>query len=166
MTSRTLSTARTASTPVSESRRHLLRALFSLTFAPAALTAIHSSPAAAASGRIELRLTRAGFILGFSSGSGSFFFGGKRYRLNLGGVSLGATIGVASVDFVGRVRHLRRSSDIEGTYRAVGAGLAAAGGGAVARLRNSRGVELEVSGKQIGFMASVDLSGLRIRIAR
>jgi hypothetical protein len=166
MTSKTRFTAQTASRQVNESRRHLLRTLLSVAFVPAALTAIQTSPAAAASGRIELRLTRAGFILGFSSGSGSLFYGGKRYRLNLGGVSLGATIGVASVDFVGRVRHLRRSSDIEGTYRAVGAGLAAAGGGAVARLRNSRGVELEVSGKQIGFMASVDLSGLRIRLAR
>jgi hypothetical protein len=67
---------------------------------------------------------------------------------------------------VGRARNLRQARDIEGTYRAVGAGLAAAGGSAVARLRNSRGVELEVSGKQMGFMASVDLSGLRIRLAR
>ena len=52
----------------------------------------------------------------------------------------------------------------EAMQAAVGAGLAAAGGGSVARLRNSRGVELEVSGKQVGFMASIDLSGLRIRL--
>ncbi|WP_409763403.1 hypothetical protein [Aestuariivirga sp.] len=134
--------------------------------APAVLTAMNASPAAAASGRIEFRVVRGGFILGFGSGTGSLFFRGDRYNLKIGGVSLGATIGLASADFVGRVRNLRRASDIEGTYRAVGAGLAAAGGGAVARLRNSRGVELEVSGKQIGFMASVDLSGLRVRIAR
>lgn len=150
----------------SRSRRQLLRALFSVAVAPAVLTTMNASPAEAASGRIELRLVRAGFILGFGSGSGSLYYGGKRYRLNLGGVSLGATIGVASVDFVGRARNLRRPSDIEGTYRAVSAGVAAAGGGSVARLRNSRGVELEIRGKQIGFMASVDLSGLRIRIAR
>jgi lipid-binding SYLF domain-containing protein len=166
MTRKINSTAQTVAAPVSQSRRHLLQSLISFSFAPAVVTAMHSLPAEAASGRIELRLVRAGFILGFGSGSGSLYYGGKRYRLNLGGVSLGATIGVASVDFVGRARNLRRPSDIEGTYRAVGAGVAAAGGGSVARLRNSRGVELEVRGKQIGFMASVDLSGLRIRIAR
>ncbi|MCA3573411.1 MAG: hypothetical protein IOC86_05790 [Aestuariivirga sp.] len=166
MTSKTPSTEPTAPLPVSHSRRHLLQALFSFAFAPAVLTVMNSSQAEAASGRIELRLLRAGFILGFGSGSGSLYYGGKRYRLNLGGVSLGATIGIASVEFVGRVRNLRRASDIEGSYTAVSAGLAAAGGGSVARLRNSRGVELEVSGKQIGFMASVDLSGLRIRIDR
>lgn len=153
-------------TTVSESRRSLLRALCALAAGPAVLTAIDASPAEAASGRIELRLVRAGFILGFGSGSGTLNFGGQRYRLSLGGVSLGATIGVASVDFTGRARNLRRASDIEGSYSSIGAGLAAAGGGAVARLRNSRGVELELSGKQIGFMASVDLSGLRIRLAR
>lgn len=166
MTSKTRSTKLIAPAPVSQTRRHLLQSLFTVAFAPAVVTALNSSPAEAASGRIELRLVRAGFILGFGSGSGSLFYGGKRYRLNIGGVSLGATIGVASVDFVGRVRNLRRPSDIEGSYSAVGAGVAAAGGGAVARLRNSRGVELEIRGKQIGFMASVDLSGLRIRIAR
>ena len=157
---------RAAAGPVVRTRRQALSTLVSLILAPAALTAIGSSPAAAASGRIEFRVARAGFILGLGGGSGSLFFKGERYRLSLGGVSLGATIGVASADFVGRVRNLRRASDIEGTYTAVGAGLAAAGGGAVARLRNSRGVELEVSGKQVGFMASVDLSGLRIRLKR
>jgi hypothetical protein len=118
------------------------------------------------SGRIEFRLVRGGFVLGFSSGSGSLSFKGEGYRLNIGGVSLGATIGLASVDFVGRVRNLRHASDIESSYRAVGAGLAVAYGRSVARLRNFHGVELEVSGKQIGFKASVDLSDLRIRIAR
>ena len=166
MTSKTQSTARTARPAASHSRRQVLRTLISVALAPAVLAGVNSSPAAAASGRIEFKLTRAGFILGVSGGSGSLFFQGKRYRLNVSGVSLGATIGAATVDFVGRARNLRRASDVEGSYSSIGAGVAAAGGGAVARLRNSRGVELEVSGKQIGLMASVDLSGLRIRLAR
>lgn len=152
--------------PKNKSRRRVLRALVSLAAAPAVAGAMMSAPAEAASGRIELRLVRGGFILGFSSGSGSLFFKGERYNLRIGGVSLGATVGLASADFVGRARNMRQARDIEGTYRAIGAGLAAAGGGAVARLRNSRGVELEISGKQMGFKASVDLSGLRIKLAR
>lgn len=147
-------------------RRALLQGLLGGFILPAAGIAAGSTAAEAATARIEFKLFRAGFILGFGSGSGSLFVGGKRYRLNIGGVSLGATIGVASADFVGKVRNLRRPSDVEGTYTAVSAGLAAAGGGSVARLRNSRGVELEVSGKQIGLMASIDLSGLRINLAR
>jgi hypothetical protein len=161
MTSTPRSTA-----PASKSRRRALRALVTLAAAPAVATGMMSSAAEAATGRIEFRVVRGGFILGFGSGSGSLFFKGERSSLKIGGVSLGATVGLASADFVGRARNLRQARDIEGTYRAVGAGLAAAGGSAVARLRNSRGVELEVSGKQMGFMASVDLSGLRIRLAR
>ena len=153
-------------TSARRSRRHVLRGLMSLVLAPLAVTAADASAAAGNSGRISFRLTRAGFILGFGGGSGTLSFNGKKYPLSIGGISLGATIGIASADFVGRVRHLRRASDIEGTYSAIGAGIAAAGGGSVARLRNSRGVELEVSGKQVGFMASVDLSGLRIRLTR
>lgn len=147
------------------SRRQMLGGLCALALAPlAAAGAAHASAAAGNSGRIAFRITRAGLIVGVGGGSGTLSFNGKTYPLSIGGISIGATIGIASADFVGRVRHLRRASDITGTYSAIGAGLAAAGGGSVARLRNSRGVELEVSGKQVGFMASIDLSGLRIRL--
>ena len=161
-----VSKTRPAAPPLSKSRRRLVQALATLAVAPGALTAINTSPAEAGTGRVEFRVVRAGFIFGFGSGSGTLRFNGKKYRLSVGGVSIGATIGVASADFVGRARNLYRSSDIAGTYTAVGAGLAAAGGGAVARLRNSRGVVLEVQAKQIGFMASIDLSGLKLRLAR
>lgn len=146
------------------SRRTVLGGAMSLLLAPLAIGAADASAAAGSSGRIAFRVTRAGFIVGVGGGSGTLTFNGRKYPLSIGGVSLGATIGIASADFVGRVRHLRRASDIAGTYSAVGAGLAAAGGGSVARLVNSRGVELEVSGKQVGFMFSIDLSGLRIRL--
>lgn len=146
------------------SRRRLLTGVFTVLAAGAAVPLLGAPAAEAATGRVELRFVRAGFIVGFGSGSGSLFFGGERYRLSLGGVSLGATFGAASAELVGRARHLNRASDIQGNYTAVGAGIAAAGGGNVARLRNSRGVELELSGKQVGLMASIDLSGLRIRL--
>ena len=161
-----VSKARPTSAPVSTSRRRFVKTVASLALAPSALTALPIQPAEAGTGRVEFRLVRAGFILGFGSGSGTLRFNSKRYRLSVGGVSIGATIGVASADFVGRARRLYKPSDIAGTYTAVGAGLAAAGGGAVARLRNARGVILEVQAKQIGFMASVDLSGLRLRLDR
>jgi hypothetical protein len=151
-------------TQVDQTRRTLVGGLCALLLTPLAIGAAEASAAAGSSGRIAFRITRAGLIVGVGGGSGTLSFNGKNYPLSIGGISLGATIGIASADFVGRVRHLRRASDIAGTYSAIGAGLAAAGGSSVARLRNSRGVELEVSGKQVGFMASVDLSGLRIRL--
>lgn len=150
--------------PVDGTRRLLLGGLCSALLLPLAAGGAEASAAAGNSGKIAFRITRAGLIVGMGGGTGTLTFHGKNYPLSIGGISLGATIGIASADFVGRARHLRRASDIAGSYSAVGAGLAAAGGGSVARLRNSRGVELEVSGKQVGFMASIDLSGLRIRL--
>lgn len=147
------------------SRRQVLGGAATLLLAPLAIGAADASAAAGSSGRISFRITRAGLIVGVGGGSGTLTFNGRKYPLSIGGISLGATIGIASADFVGRVRNLRRARDIEGTYSAIGAGLAAAGGGSVARLVNSRGVELEVSGKQVGFMFSIDLSGLRIRLS-
>ena len=124
--------------PDRQSRRRVLRGTVFSRACSGGGHGINASPAEAASGRIEFRLVRGGFLLGFSSGSGSLFLRGNRYRLNIGGVSLGATIGLASVDFVGRVRNIREPRRHRRHLPPVGAGLAAAGGGAVARLRNSR----------------------------
>ena len=79
-------------------------------------------------------------------------FKGKSYRLSIGGVSAG-TIGVAGADLVGAVSNLRTAADIAGTYSAVSAGVAVAGGAKAATLQNSNGVVLQLQGKQVGFEA-------------
>ena len=126
-----------------------------LAFAPAAL---------AADGKIEFDLYKAGFIVGGSGGSGTLYYKNNGYNLGVGGVSLGATIGVARADFVGEVFNLNDAKDIEGTYAAVTASAAAAGGVGITELQNSRGVRLRLQGRQIGLMVSIDLSGMQISI--
>lgn len=125
-----------------------------------------TAPAAAQppSGTIEFRVFKVGLIVGAEGGRGTLFYQGRRYPLNIGGVSLGATIGVSSADLVGEVYNLRNSADIQGIYSAVSAGVAIAGGGMTASLKNSRGVVLKVRGKQIGLELSLDLSGLSINL--
>lgn len=136
----------------------------------AALAAAAVSTPVAAQGKpdgtVEITLWRAGFIIGGSGGSGTLEFKGNGYHLAVGGVSVGATIGVARVEFVGEVYNLKQASDIEGTFTAVSAGAALAGGAGVAELQNSRGVKLRMSGRQIGLMASIDLSGMQIAIRK
>jgi hypothetical protein len=113
---------------------------------------------------IEFTLWRAGFIVGGSGGTGTMMVGDKGYHLAIGGVSLGATIGVARAEFIGEVTNLKQPSDIEGTYTAVSASAALAGGGGIAELQNSRGVRLKIQGRQIGLMVSIDLSGMQIAL--
>ena len=121
-----------------------------------------SDAARAQSGSIQIEIFKAGFIIGVSGGSGTLFYQGRSYPLSIGGVSLGATIGASKAELVGEVYNLRHPGDINGTYTAVQAGIAVAGGGKVAELQNSRGVVLKVSGRQIGLEFSLDLSGMQI----
>jgi hypothetical protein len=120
-----------------------------------------ASPSNAETGAVRVTVTRAGFIIGVGGGSGTLRFANRTYPLSVGGISVG-TLGVSSADFVGRAYHLRRPEDIAGTYTAVGAGLAIAGGARVARLRNANGVVLELRGRQVGFEVAIDLSGMAV----
>jgi hypothetical protein len=122
------------------------------------------SRAEAATGSIVINIFSAGFIVGVSGGGGTLTFEGNQYPLSVGGVSAGATIGVSGTDLVGEAYNLQNVRDIEGTYSAVSAGLSIAGGAEDAQLSNGRGVLLRLRGRQVGFMFSIDLSGLQISV--
>ena len=116
-------------------------------------------------GSVRLKVTKVGFIVGVGvgGGSGTLAFKGRQYRLSLSGVSAG-TIGVAGADLVGTATNLRVAQDIAGTYSAASAGLAVAGGAKVVTLQNAKGVVLQLQGRQVGFEASLSLSGLTISL--
>jgi hypothetical protein len=121
------------------------------------------SPSYADTGSVRLQVKKVGFIVGVGGGSGVLHFKGHSYRLSVGGVSAG-TIGVAGADLVGTARNLRTAADIAGTYSAASAGIAVAGGVKAVTLQNSNGVVLTLQGKQVGFEASLSLSGLTISL--
>lgn len=114
-------------------------------------------------GSVRLKVTKVGFIVGVGGGSGTLTFKGRNYRLSVGGVSAG-TIGAAGADLVGTATNLRVAQDIAGTYSAASAGLAVAGGAKVVTLQNAKGVVLQLQGRQVGFEASLSLSGLTISL--
>ena len=122
------------------------------------------SQAEAATGAISLHIVAAGFIFGVTGGSGVLTFRGRQFPLSIGGISAGATIGVSGTDLVGTAYHLHAPGDIAGVYSAAGAGLSVAGGRSAAQLSNANGVLLRLRGRQIGFMFSIDLSGMVISL--
>ncbi len=117
----------------------------------------------AETGSVRLKITKVGFIVGVGGGSGTLTFRGKHYRLSIGGVSAG-TIGISGMDLVGTASNLRTAADIAGTYSALSAGLAVAAGAKVATLQNANGVVLQLQGRQVGFSASLSVSGLTISL--
>ncbi len=133
--------------------------------AAAVVTALTVMPgiASAETGTVRLHVTKVGFIVGVGGGSGVLHFKGRNYRLTVGGVSAG-TIGIAGADLVGTATNLHSAKDIAGAYSAVSASIAAAGGAKVATLQNANGVVLTLRGKQVGFEASLALSGLTLTV--
>jgi hypothetical protein len=126
------------------------------------LVGASASPSRAETGTVSLEIAKAGFIVGIGGGSGTLVFRGRRYPLGVAGLSFGATIGASAAQLVGRAYNLRQPSDIAGTYSAVGAGVAVAGGASGIRLQNARGVVLDLRGRNIGLELNANVSGVQI----
>ena len=131
----------------------------------AALTGVALSSAAHADeGFVQLTIYKAGWVIGGSGGSGVLDFRGRRYPLSTGGLDYGFVFGGSKTVLRGRVSNIARPSDVAGVYGAAGAGLAVGGGARAIVLTNQKGAVLELSGRQVGLMANVDLSGLAITL--
>jgi hypothetical protein len=136
-------------------------ALLALTaFAGATL----SSASYADEGAVSLVIYKAGWIIGGSGGGGTLYFRGRAYPLSTGGLDYGLVFGGSKTVLQGRVHNIWRPSDVAGVYAAAGAGLAIGGGARAIVLTNQKGAVLELSGRQVGLMANVDLSGLAITL--
>jgi len=139
-------------------RRHIFKTV-SAAFAAFVMAA--SAPAFADVGKVRLKFAGGGFVVGLNAGRGTLSFHGQAYPVKIGGISVG-TIGAAGGTLVGTASNLRAPGDIVGTYTAIGAGIAVAGGVRVYRMQNQNGVVLELKGRQIGFEANAGLSGFSL----
>ena len=123
---------------------------------------VAAAPAYADSGTITLTIYKGGWFIGGEGGSGTLSFQGRRYRLSVGGASVGLVFGGSKTVLHGTVSHIQRPSDVAGVYGAGGAGAALGAGVRVIVLTNNKGAVLQLQGRQIGLMANADLSGLAI----
>ena len=81
--------------------------------------------------------------IGFSWGSGTLTYKGKKYPISVDGLSVGS-VGASSVSASGKVYHLKKVEDFDGNYAAVGTGATVGGGGGVSTMRNQNGVVIDV----------------------
>lgn len=115
-------------------------------------------------GAVTLIIFKAGWIFGGSAGSGVMTFHGQTYGLTAGGLDYGLVFGGSQTTLQGRVRNIHRAQDVVGIYGAAGAGVAFGAGVRGIVLTNQNGAILELSGKQLGLIANLDLSGLAIAL--
>ena len=122
------------------------------------------SAAYADSGGISFRVIKAGFVIGGSAGSGMLNFHGRRYPLDIGGLSYGFTFGASETHFHGAVSHIRRPSDVSGVYAAGNVGAAVGRGAQAIVLTNQNGAVLTLTGNSVGAIVSADLNGLVLTV--
>jgi hypothetical protein len=145
--------------------KNLTRRRFGLGAASAFLASVMTVPAFAGTGKVRFKVIKGGWWFGGQGGSGTLSYRGRRYRISVGGLSAGLVFGGSVTEFVGTAEYLGSAHDIEGVYVAIGGGAAAAGGVRGIRMKNSNGVVLHLSGKQIGLMANLDLSGMVVHLS-
>lgn len=129
-----------------------------------AAMAFATGPSFADSGSVSLTIYKAGWVIGGSGGSGVLHFRGRSYGLTTGGIDYGLVFGGSKTELKGTVKNIERASDIEGVYGAAGAGVAVGNGARAIILTNQKGAILELSGRQVGLIANLDLSGLAITL--
>src|SRR6185369_12864510 len=120
------------------------------------------TPSRAETGAVSVVFTKGGFIVGVGGGQGVLTFRGHHYPFTVSGMSFGATIGASTMELVGRARNLHSPADFAGTYSAIGAGAALAGGAGGVALQNARGVVLELHGVKVGLELSAAVGGVTI----
>ncbi|TMJ52391.1 MAG: hypothetical protein E6G85_11940 [Alphaproteobacteria bacterium] len=123
-----------------------------------------ATPVRADSGIVQAVVTKGGFIVGVGGGRGTLIFHDRSYPLVFGGMGLGATIGLSTAKLGGHAYHLKKPADIEGTYTAIGSGAALAIGQGGVRLRNAKGVVLQLAGARVGVELSIAFSGVTVRL--
>src|ERR1700752_3093014 len=95
-------------------------------------------------GVIELSGGSVAAGIGYSWGSGTLIFQGKRYPLKISGLSV-ASVGVTDYTAAGSVENLKRVQDIAGVYTAAAAGGTLGGGAGVSVMKNQYGVVIHLT---------------------
>jgi len=123
-----------------------------------------SSSAHADSGVVRITVVKAGWFLGGAGGTGTLTFHGRVYPLSIGGLSAGLVFGASGTHFVGTVHNIYSPGDVAGVYGQANAGAAVGLGVGATVLTNEKGAVLHLTGREIGLIADLDLSGMAVAL--
>jgi hypothetical protein len=101
--------------------------------------------------------------IGFSWGSGTLTYHGKRYPVSVDGLSVGS-VGISRATASGTVTNLKSLDDFNGTYTAVAAGAAVAGGGGISTMENQNGVRVTLRSTTKGIKFTLGAAGVSMNI--
>ena len=114
-------------------------------------------------GLIELKSGSVAAGIGFSWGSGKLTQAGKEYPLKVEGLSVGS-VGITKATAWGKVYNLKKLSDLNGTYTAVGTGATIGGGMSAITMQNGNGVAIDLYTTTKGVHFAVGAAGVTIEL--
>src|SRR6201995_5514804 len=101
--------------------------------------------------------------IGFSWGSGTLEFQGRRYEFKVSGFAVG-DVGAASIDATGNVYNLTKLEDFDGNYAAAGVGGTLAAGGTVMAMENPHGVVIQIRSRTTGLHLNLGPAGITFEL--
>ena len=118
------------------------------------------------SGKVIIDETQFGFIVGGSTGGGKLTFKGKEHDFKIGGLSVGANIGVSKMAAVGEVYDLNDLSKFPGTYTKLDAAVALGGGVGGLQMKNENGVIMRLESRTQGLQFNLGMSGVTVTMEK
>jgi hypothetical protein len=122
-----------------------------------------AAPPAVADATITVTARSAGVGMGFVWGAGTIEYQGQRYPVRVDGMGIG-TAGMSSVTARGVVYHLHHVDDLNGQYTALGAGLEMGRGAHRLRMRNAKGVVIDVTAEGTGVQLGIGPRGITLQV--
>jgi len=113
---------------------------------------------------IELSGGSVAIGIGYSWGSGTLIFQGKRYPLKVSGLAV-ASVGITDYTAAGSVEGLKSADQIQGVYTAVSAGGTLGGGGNISAMKNQNGVVIHLTSTTQGLSLTLAAEGMKITLA-
>ena len=123
-----------------------------------------STLAQAGTATIDVKVVKAGVVVGVTRANGLLHFQGENYRLTVNGITAG-TVGIGFTRLRGHAYHIRSAADVVGHYTVTSLGISIVGGRKVARLQKANSVVyLQLEGPEIGFDLSAGVAGVTISL--
>ncbi|MGE5790767.1 MAG: EipA family protein [Syntrophaceae bacterium] len=101
--------------------------------------------------------------IGYSWGSGTLIYQGKKYPVEVKGLSV-VDVGVTKVEAFGKVYGLKQLEDFNGNYTSATAEGTLVGGAGATKMKNQKGVVIDLFTKTKGINLKLAPSGISLKL--
>jgi hypothetical protein len=116
-------------------------------------------------GTVSIDSTQFAAVIGGSTGGGKLTYKGKVYDFKLGGLTVGANVGVTKIEAAGDVYDLKDVAKFPGTYTQWDASATLGGGVGALYLKNENGVVMKLVSRNKGLQINVgSANGVKVEM--